>query len=223
MGIRTVLDHDLVAIRDDILRMGSLVNQAVGRAIDAFTTHDIQLAQEIIKDDDTIDGLHQKLEEHVTATVALQQPMASDLRRLVAALLIANELERMGDYAEGIARTTLLHGAKIPQEIIALLKDLQWLVGYMIATIMEAYLNANTKLAREVARRDAEVDVRYKTMIGLIVTKMGSDELPIEHGTHLMWVGHNLERIGDRVTNISERIVYASTGDIDDFNPRPAA
>jgi phosphate transport system protein len=221
MGLRTALDHDLVTIRDDILRLGSLVGQAVDRSIEAFTAYDTQLAQEVIKGDDAIDSLHHQLEERITTTVALQQPMAGDLRRLIADLLITNELERMGDYAEGIGRTTLRHEMGIPQEVPDLLKDMQQLVSRMIVAAMEAYLKLSPDLALEVARRDDEADALYRKLLNLIVARMGSGELSVDHGSHLMWVGHNLERIGDRVTNICERITYARTGDISDANPKP--
>lgn len=221
MGKRTALDHDLTAIRDDILRLGWLVSQAVDRAIEAFTSYDVPLAQEVVKGDDAIDSLHHQLEEHITTTVALQQPMAGDLRKLIAYLLITNELERMGDYAEGIGRTTLLHGMEIPQEVPVLLKDMQRVVSHMITAAMEAYLKLSPELARQVAGHDDDADVLYKELLNLIVARMGSGELSVDHGAHLMWVGHNLERIGDRVTNICERIIYARTGDISDANPKP--
>ncbi len=220
MGTRSALDHRLTNIRDDILRLGSLVSQSVGKAVDAFIDSDMELAQEVIRDDDEIDRLHHKLEESITTTVALQQPMAGDLRMLIANLLITNELERMGDYAEGIGRTTLLHGMEIPQEVPVLLKDMQRVVSRMITAAMEAYLKLNPELAREVARRDDEADVLYRKLLNLIVSRMGSGELSVDHGAHLMWVGHNLERIGDRVTNICERVIYARTGNISDANPK---
>lgn len=220
MGTRSALDHSLTNIRDDILRLGSLVGQAVGHAVDAFVTSDAQLAQEVIRGDDEIDSLHHKLEESITTTVALQQPMAGDLRRLIADLLITNELERMGDYAEGISRTTLRQSGETPPQISNLLKDMRRLVIDMIGSIMDAYLDENPEKAREVARYDDKMDVFYRQHLNLLVTQMGTGEIPIEEGAHLMWAAHNLERIGDRVTNIAERIVYARTGVLGGLNPK---
>ena len=216
---RSALDNDLTAIRDDILRLGSLVNQAVERAFKAFVGNDIQLAQKVVQGDDEIDSLHHKLEEDITTTIALQQPMASDLRKLIADLLITNELERMGDYAEGIGRTTLLHDEGTPQ-LSPLLADMHRLVLDMIGGVMDAYLEESTEKAREVAWYDDRLDVLYRQYIDSLVSRMGSEELSIEEGTHRIWVVHNLERIGDRVTNIAERIVYARTGTVGGLNPR---
>ncbi len=220
MGTRSALDHYLTNIRDDILRLGSLVGQAVEHAVDAFVASDVQLAQEVIRGDDEIDSLHHKLEEAITTTVALQQPMAGDLRRLVADLLITNELERMGDYAEGIGRTTLRQSGETPPQISSQLKDMCRLVIDMINSIMEAYLDESPEKARDVARYDDKMDGLYRQHLNLLVTQMGAGEIPIEEGTHLMWAAHNLERIGDRVTNIAERIVYARTGVLGGLNPK---
>jgi phosphate transport system protein len=220
MGTRSALDHSLISIRDDILRLGSLVSEAVGHAVDAFITSDIQLAQEVIKGDDEIDSLHHKLEGSITTTVALQQPMASDLRRLIADLLITNELERMGDYAEGIGRTTLRQSGETPLQISNQLKEMRRLVIDMISSIMDAYLDENSEKARDVARYDDKMDVLYRQHLNLLVAQMGTGEIPVEEGTHLMWAAHNMERIGDRVTNIAERIVYARTGVLGGLNPK---
>lgn len=220
MTTRAALDNDLVAIRDDILRLGSLVSQAVGRAIDAFTANDTHLAQEIIQGDSAIDGLHHALEERIITTMALQQPMARDLRKLIAGLLITNELERMGDYAEGIGRTTLRNSEGAPPQISPLMKDMFRLVIDMIDGVMDAYQDENPEKARVVARHDDGLDDLYQQHTDFLVTRMGSGEVPIDDGTYLMWVAHNLERIGDRVTNIAERIVYARTGALGGLNPR---
>jgi phosphate transport system protein len=220
MGTRSALDHNLISIRDDVIRLGGLVGQAVERSIDAFLTGDAQLAQEIIKGDDEIDSLHHRLEEAITTTVALQQPMASDLRQLIADLLITNELERMGDYAEGIGRTTLRQSHEAAIQLSDLIKDMRSLVSDMIKSIMDAYLDESPDRAREVARYDDKMDVLYREHLNLLVAQMGTGEIPIEEGTHLMWAAHNLERIGDRVTNIAERIVYARTGVLGGLNPK---
>jgi phosphate transport system protein len=220
MATRPVLDHNLGEIRDNIVRLGSLVNQAVERAINAFRTNDPVLARQVIDDDDAIDSLHHQLEETIISTVALQQPMAHDLRRLIAALLITNELERMGDYAEGIGRTALRRGDVTELDIPPMLSDMLLNVNQMIGEVMEAYVEEDPDKARAAAAHDDQLDQAYKDLFDVIVKRMGNSELPIEHGTYILWAGHNLERIGDRVTNICERIVYARTGDIGGLNPK---
>jgi phosphate transport system protein len=220
MGTRGALDNELTAIRDDILRLGSLVSQAVGRAIDAFTANDVELAQEIIDGDSAIDSLHHLLEERIITTMALQQPMAGDLRKLIADLLITNELERMGDYAEGVGRTTLRHSEGVPPQLSPLMKDMYRLVSEMIDGVSYAYQQESPERARDVAWHDDRLDQLYRQVIDTLVIQMGAGELSVEEGTHLMWVAHNLERIGDRVTNIAERIVYARTGTLGGLNSK---
>jgi phosphate transport system protein len=220
MGTRSVLDTNLTEIRDDILRLGSLVNQAVERSIVAFSHNDMQMAQEVVEGDDAIDSLHHKLEERIISTVALQQPMAHDLRRLIAALLITNELERMGDYAEGIGRTALRRGEAPEIHIPARIGEMQKAVNGMISAVMDAYLNESPEQAQAVSVNDDKLDGDYKEMFNELVGKMGKGQLPIEHGAYLMWAAHNLERIGDRVTNICERIVYSKTGEMGGLNPK---
>ncbi len=220
MGTRSILDQKLLEIRDDILRLGSLVNQAVERSIEAFSANNMQLAQEVVEGDDAIDSLHHKLEENIISTVALQQPMAHDLRRLIAALLITNELERMGDYAEGIGRTALRRGEAPEIHIPATLSDMRQEVVTMISDVMDAYLEESPEKAMAVSQHDDALDGDYKELFNALVAEMGTGVLPIEHGAYVMWVAHNLERIGDRVTNICERIVYSRTGEIGGLNPK---
>ncbi len=221
MGMRSVLDQALQTIRDDILRLGSLVDEAVGRAGQALKEHNKDLAQAVVQNDDVIDNLHNRIEEQVIQTFALQQPMARDLRQLIADLLISNELERMGDYAEGIARAVLRHSRAwtptLPDQIPLMLD----MVHRMMREVMDAYVIMDPDKARAVARLDDEMDTLYGKLFALIVGEMSEGMLSVEEGTYLLWAGHNLERIGDRVTNICERIVYARTGEVREFNPKP--
>jgi phosphate transport system protein len=210
---RAALDRDLMSIRDDILRLASLVDQAVDMTFRAFRAGDVRLAQEAVEGDTQLDNLRNKLEADITTTLALQQPMAHDLRVLVADLLIANELERMGDHAEGIARIVLrvvtgLSGIELPVPLASMKER----VHEMLREVMEAYSREDPEKAKEVACMDDELDRLYQQLFSLVVGQMGKGELTVERGTYLLWAAHNLERIGDRVTNICERIVYARTG-----------
>ncbi len=221
MGVRSVLDQALQAIRDDILRLGSLVDEAVEQACQSLKNHDKDLAQTVVHNDDAVDSLHNRIEEHVIQTFALQQPMARDLRQLIADLLISNELERMGDHAEGIARAVLRHsGAWTPiiPDQVSLMLDI---VHRMMRDVMDAYVVMDPDKARAVARLDDQLDTLYGKLFSLLVGEMSRGALSVEEGTYLLWAGHNLERIGDRVTNICERIVYARTGEVREFNPKP--
>jgi phosphate transport system protein len=220
MTTRSVLDQDMLDIRDNILRLSSLVSQAVERAVVALKQHDMELAQAIVSDDIILDELHNNIEEHVQRTFALQQPMARDMRRLVADLLISNELERMGDHAEGTARTVLRYSGDTAITVPEVMFRMKDHVQRMLMEVMDAYVGMDAEKARAAAALDDQLDALYQELFNMVVPAMSSGTLSVEEGTYLLWAGHNMERIGDRVTNISERIVYAHSGDVEDFNPK---
>ena len=217
---RAALDQDLLTMRDDLLRMCSLVDKSTARALEALKNQDNDLAQDIINDDDMIDELHQSVEEQVLTTFARQQPVARDLRRIISDLLISNELERMGDHAEGIAQAALRHPDSGPIQVPAQITRMKETVHQMMQVVMEAFISMDIEQARAAADLDARMDELYQDLFSMLIGEMGAGERSIEDGTYLLWAGHNLERIGDRVTNISERIVYAHTGTVKDFNPK---
>ncbi len=221
MGTRSVLDREMTRIRDDILRMGSLVGEAVERSYRALRLQAAELAQDVVNGDDTLDFLCHDIERRIARTVALQQPTARDLRRLLADLLITNELERMGDHAEGIARTVLRYESETPIEIPPQLATMKSKVLDMLRQAMDAYAAEAATRAKEIARLDDEVDATYHDLFNRLINSMVKGRLPVEQGTYLLWAGHALERVGDRVTNICERVVYTRTGDVDDLNPKP--
>jgi phosphate transport system protein len=221
MATRSALDQDMVAIRDDILRLASLVSRAMERALEALTRHDQDLAQTVVNDDDILDELHSSIEEQVLRTFARQQPVARDLRKLVADLLISNELERMGDHAEGVARAALRYSGDAAIPVPDLVPKMRRKVQDMINDVMDAYVDMNPAKARAVAQDDDEIDHLYQELFNLIINAMRDGEISVEQGTYMLWVGHNFERISDRVTNISERIVYAQDAAIRDLNPKP--
>jgi phosphate transport system protein len=219
VGTRSMLDRELAIIRDNVIRMSSLVDEAIERSYRALRLHDVNLAQTVINDDANVDDLCTQIENKVELTVALQQPTALDLRRVLADLLITTELERMGDHAEGISRTVVRFDSDVPMELPAQLRVMKDGVRDMIRRSMDAYVTQNVELAEEVGRLDEEVDHAYRELFDLLVGSMGQEELSVEHGTYLLWAGHNLERIGDRATNICERIIYSRTGDVSQLNP----
>jgi phosphate transport system protein len=215
----TVLDHVLIGIRDDIIRLSSLVDQAVSRAVRALKELDVDLAHEVVNDDSQLDNLHRKIENNVASAFAMHSPMARDMRLLVANLLISNELERMGDHAEGIAKTVLRYSGDSTISLPYQVPKMTETVHNMIVQVMDAYIGLDTNKARELASLDTELDDLYRSLFNDTVSAMSKGSLSVEKGTYLLWVGHNLERVGDRVTNICERIVYATTGVPEDFNP----
>jgi phosphate transport system protein len=214
-----MLDRELAVIRDNVIRMSSLVDEAIDRSYRALRLHDVSLAQTVINDDANLDDLCNQIENKVEMTVALQQPTALDLRRVLADLMITTELERMGDHAEGIARTVIRFDSDVPMELPSQLRAMRDGVRDMIRQSMDAYVSQDVKLAEQVGRLDDDIDRAYRELFDLLVGSMGQEELSVEHGTYLLWAGHNLERIGDRATNICERIIYSRTGDVSQLNP----
>jgi phosphate transport system protein len=219
--MRTVFDRNLSGIRDNILRMSSLVEQAVDRTFDAMRSQDDRLAQLVVAEDQVIDDLGVQIENAITATVARHQPIARDLRTLLADLLITNELEWMGDHAGEIASTILSRLGMAHDDMPSQLGGMHKTAQSMLREAMDAYVDQDADLAKSIALRDDEVDRLYDDLFTGVIESMVRGDLPVERGTFLLWAGHNLERLADRVTNICERIVYTGTGGYDHLNLKP--
>jgi phosphate transport system protein len=218
LGARAGFDRSLRALEDEVLVLGSLVDKAVGRSIEALQVLDREAARAIIEFDDTIDRKQIAIENRAIELIATQQPMARDLRRIVAVLHIIMELERIGDYAEGNAKIVLLHG---DQPLLKPLIDIPRMADKsrdMLRRSLTAFIEQDVAAARGIAAEDDEVDVLYEQVYHELLTFMLKDPRTIDRATWLMWVSHNLERIADRVTNICERVVYEVTGKIDSMN-----
>lgn len=221
-SMRSTFDNELSRIRSDIVRMGSLADQAIERAHNAFRQHDTALAQEVIAGDQIINTLRYQLEGAITALMALQAPLAHDLRLLIASLIISNELERIGDHAEGIARTVLRYPQAPGESMQNLLDDMVQEVRRMLQAAMQAYVQENVEQAEQTARMDDTIDSQYRALFKSVVEQLCKG-IPAEQAMYLLWAGHNIERIGDRVTNICERVVFARTGQLSrEMNPKPA-
>lgn len=218
---RTAFDQELAAIRNNLMRMGSLVDQAIERASKAFQAHDMVLAQEIIDSDQAINSLRYAIERDINEAMALQGPIAHDLRILLASFSIATELERMGDYAEGIARTVLRYPEEGMGDIPNQIGDMTHHVRQMLLKSLEAFAREDVSAAEATAQIDDLVDRLYRQMFKTIVEQMSEGKIVAERGTYLLWAGHNLERMGDRVTNICERTLFTKTGAIErEMNPK---
>jgi len=220
--MRTLMDLEIETIHQDILKMADLVDEALVRNFEAFAEHDLETARQAAAHDDKIDQIHNTVENLALKTIALHQPAARDLRTVMAGLLVSTELERMGDYTQGIARRLLRTEDRIttdvPDEIPQMIKT----VRKMLRRTMKAYDSPDaSKSANRVRKsilQDNAVDELYAQLFEKVVTQMRQGELSIHHGTYLLWVGHSIERIGDRVTNICERIEYIRTGTRDSLD-----
>ena len=220
---RTLLDHDLAVIRDDILRLGSLVDEQLASSIKALTDRNIGLAHQVASDDERVNQLRYKIEEECLKTIATQQPAASDLRRILTAMHMAVELERMADHASGIATIVVRMGDQPPLKPLIDIPRMQAVTSEMLNQAMDAFVRLDADLARQVSARDDEVDGLYNQVLRELLTYMAQDKSTISRAMYLLWVAHNLERTADRVTNLCERVIFAVTGELSDYKPpKPA-
>ena len=208
MRVRSGLDRQLRMLQDEVLVMGGMVEKSIARALDALTRRDMEAAEQVIKEDDYIDSKRFEIEEMCIDLIATQQPMARDLRILVSMLHITVELERMGDYAEGIARINLLMGDEpLLKPLIDVPRMAEKATG-MLRRSLESLVNRDTVTALQVCNDDDEVDNLYDQVYRELLLYMIQDPKTIQRATYLLWVAHDLERIADRATNIAERVVY---------------
>jgi len=214
---RGTLERELEHIRSDILRMGSQVESAIERSVEALKNRDTQLAQQVINDDDEINKLRFAIEEECLELIATQQPAATDLRVVIAATHIAVELERMADHAEGTAELVKrLSGEPLLKPLIDL-PIMGQVACQMIHAALDAFIAHDAEAAQKVAHRDDELDALYQQVFRELLTYMLEDPRTISRATYLLWVAHNLERIGDRVTNVCERIIFMATGKLEEL------
>lgn len=218
MAARSALDRDLGHIRDNLLRMASLVDAAIERAVRAFTERDAALAHQVIQDDATVNQLRFQIEEECLALIATQQPTAGDLRLTIAMMNIIVDLERMGDHAEGIAEMVLRMADEPPLRPLPDLTRMAAACRDMLRHALDAFVARDPDMARQVARQDDEIDQFYNQIFRIILSYMIEDPKVITRATYMLWAAHNLERIGDRVTNISERVVFMTTGQMKELN-----
>ena len=215
---RVAYIQSLQQLQEGVLALGSMVEKAVGRSVESLRAQDVALAQQVIDGDAAINDARWQLEENAYLLVATQAPMASDLRRITAVIHIAVELERMADHAEGIAVLTQRTAAEPLLKPLVDLPRMADIARELLLGALEAFVDGDAERARQIARRDDEVDRLYEQVYRELLTFMISDPRTITRATHLLWVAHNLERIADRVTNICERVVYVVTGNIEEMN-----
>lgn len=217
MEIRTAFHKGMRQIQDDVLVMGSMVEKAIGNSIKALKGRDQEAAQQVIDDDRKINRKRFEIEEKCIQLIATQQPMASDLRNLICILNIVTELERIGDYAEGIAKIVLMIGDEPHLKPLIDVPRMADKAADMLHRSLDALINQDTDAARQIAAEDDEVDDLYDQVFRELLTFMIEDPKTITRATRLVWVAHNLERAADRVTNICERVVFLVTGKMEEI------
>jgi phosphate transport system protein len=199
-------------LQDNVVRMGSMVDAAIRSAIEALQERDKKLEQEIIADDSQINQLRFDIEEQCFKLLAQQQPMAGDLRTIVSVVNIVLDLERMGDHAAGIATVGLEIDRTLPFGPLGHLVQMTEISCDMLRQSLDALVRKDGQLARTIIERDDEVDQLYTHLFRDTVAAMLKDQSVIAQSMYLLFAGHNLERIADRVTNICERIIFMTTG-----------
>lgn len=206
-------DVDLQQLASKIGGMSRLADQQIGGAIEALAKRDTALAGRVIAGDDLIDVLQQEIEEKAIATIARRQPMAVDLREIVGALRISNELERIGDLAESVAkRVLLLSDEPTIDEALLQLQRMVLLVRDQLARVLQSYADHDVDAAMEVWRKDQEVDALNTSLFRELLTYMMENPRNITFCTHLIFCAKNIERIGDHTTNIAEAVIYIVEG-----------
>jgi phosphate transport system protein len=215
---RSVFDHKYAEIRDNIVRMGQLLDAAIERSLTALRDQDQILAQQVITHDAHINALRFTVEEECLTLIATQQPAASDLRGIIAAMNFVNDMERMADHATGIAKT-VLRMENTP--LLSAANDLPHMAAVarsMIQRCIDAFLARDINAAKHIAPEDDKIDNLYKTIFDNLLTVMRTDPTTVTQATYILWCAHNLERIGDRATNLAERVVFMTTGMMEELN-----
>jgi len=216
---RELLDRELQEIKDNVLRMGSQVEDAITACIAALLAHDAEAATEVIAGDALINEMQRKISSMITATIATQSPVARDLRFLLALDHVTYELERMGDHAASVAKQVRKLAPEPPLKEYVDLPEIGSIAARLVHGILRALVDVDQTAARAVAVEDDEIDARYHRTFDEVLELMRADPGNVERGTRILFAAHYLERIGDRVTNIAEDVVFLATGDIEDLNP----
>jgi len=218
---RAALDRDLAELHDRLLQMGEQVDRAVGEAMQALRQADRDTALRLIAEDAELNAQRFRVEQSALETIATQQPAARDLRAIMAAMSLVIDLERMGDHASGIAKSLLRlepgEPGELPQELERMAEEVQ----AMLRLALRAYDQQDPDLAYQAAQWDDWIDAQYQELLRELLDRMVRQPASSTVMLALLFVGHNLERIADRVTNICERVIFLVSGSMHELNPEP--
>jgi phosphate transport system protein len=216
--VRQAFQEQIRELLEDLLEMGQMVADSIDASIQALAQQDEALAQQVIDDDDEINAFQYDIDEKCLVLIATQQPMAGDLRAILSVSNIAAELERIGDYTEGIARLAIkLAGRPLLKPLIDIPRMAD--EGHrMLMASLEAFARQDVETASKIGDADDVVDALYDQVYRELLVYMMEDPRTITQATYLLWVAHNLERIADRTTNIAERVIFLESGRIVDLN-----
>jgi len=213
---RRDFDRHLKALQDEVLILGSMVGKAIHLSTEALRNRDLDLAGQVIKGDESINQKRFEIEEQCIHLIATQQPMAVDLRIIIAVLNIIVDLERIGDHASGNASIAVMLGDEPPLKPYVDIPRMSQETVEMLNSGLESFIKRDAVRAREVCAEDDQVDNLYNQVFRELLTYMAEDPRTINRATRLIWVAHNLERSADRVTNICERVIFVVTGKLEE-------
>ncbi|MEY2820194.1 MAG: hypothetical protein RL275_3657 [Chloroflexota bacterium] len=211
--IRKTFESDIQQVKDEVLALGSMVEHAIIGSVEALKKRDIKAAEKIIAEDKEINKKRFAIENQLMILIATQQPMAHDLRLLASTMEIISELERMGDYAKGIANINVRMG---DEKLLKPLIDIPRMAEIgtsMLHRALTAFVNEDVEIAKSIPVEDDQVDALYNQIYRELMIFIIEDPKNIERANWLLWVAHNLERVADRVTNICERTIFIATGE----------
>jgi phosphate transport system protein len=214
-------DEDLKRLNNVIAEMGGLAEAQLTRAVESLVRRNTELATQVVQDDKRIDALETEVGQMTVRMLALRQPMAQDLREVVAAIKIASDIERIGDYAKNIAKRAIVLSAHAPLKPVASIPRMSQLALHIIKDVLDAYIEKDAEGARAAWRRDEEVDEMYNSVFREMLTYMMEDPRNIGPCTHLLFIAKNIERIGDHATNVAEIVYYLVHGkSLDEERPK---
>jgi len=220
---RQTFDQEIQRLLDEIMVMGSMVEAAIMESVEALKTRDLEKSERLIEGDRAINERRYAIESDTLTLIATQQPMAGDLRMLAAVLEIVTELERIGDYAKGISRINLKIGSRPLLKPLVDIPRMAELSMDMLRRALDAFVQRDAETARAIPKEDDEMDDLYNQIYRELLVFILEDTSTIEQANYLLWAAHNLERAGDRVTNICERVVFTVTGEMKELDDGDSA
>ena len=215
--IRKTFEHEIQQVKDEVLLLGSMVEHAIINSVEVLKKRDIKGAERIIAEDKEINKKRFDIENQLMILIATQQPMAHDLRLLASTMEIISELERMGDYAKGIANINIRMGEETLLKPLIDIPRMAQIGASMLHRSLTAFINEDVEAAKMIPAEDDEVDGLYNQIYRELMLLIIQDPRSIERANWLLWVAHNLERVADRVTNICERTIFIATGEMSEI------
>jgi len=212
--IRKTFEHEIQQVKDEVLLLGSMVEHAIIASVDAMKKRDIKASEKIVEQDRAINRKRFEIEKQLMILIATQQPMAHDLRLLASIMEIISELERMGDYAKGIANINVRMGEEPLLKPLIDIPRMAKIGADMLHRALTAFVNEDVEAAKSIPVEDDEVDALYTQVYRELMLIIIQDPKSIERANWLLWTAHNLERVADRVTNICERTLFIATGEM---------